>query len=216
MNAKVTRRGFVGAAAAGAAAVALGVPQIGTQPLAFANDEGPDSLEYTRSTCSPNCTGGCGLVAATHNGRIKSIIQAADYPDEELNPRGCLRGITMPNLIYGNERMSGPQIRTGAPGTDEFRDVSWDEALDETASKLREIADEYGPDSIGTIIQVAATGHVHKGAIVRLAALAGWSMHGGYDMNGDLPMSAPMTFGVQSEELESYSWADSRDRKSVV
>lgn len=209
MATNVSRRGFVGACAVGAAGVALGATRLTAEQLAFA-ETGDASLEYTRSTCSPNCTGGCGLVAATKDGKIKTIIQAADYPDEELNPRGCLRGITMTNLIYGNDRMTGPQIRTGAPGVDEFKDVSWDEALDEAAGKLREIADKYGPDSIGTIIQVAATGHVHKGAIVRLAALAGWSMHGGYDMNGDLPMSAPMTFGVQSEELESYSWEDSR------
>lgn len=209
MATKISRRGFVGACAAGAAGLALGAPQISSEAFA-ANEVEDATLEYTRSTCSPNCTGGCGLVAATKGGKIKTIIQAADYPESEMNPRGCLRGITMTNLIYGNDRMSGPQVRTGAPGTDEFKDVSWDEALDEAASKLREIADTYGPDSIGTIIQVAATGHVHKGSIVRLAALAGWSMHGGYDMNGDLPLSAPMTFGVQSEELESYSWEDSR------
>jgi anaerobic selenocysteine-containing dehydrogenase len=209
MAAKMSRRSFVGACALGVTGAVLDISQFGD---AFEEgiDESLDGLSYTRSTCSPNCTGGCGMVAATKDGKIKTIIQAADYPEEELNPRGCLRGITMPNLIYGNDRMYGPQIRIGSPGVNEFRDVSWSEALDQTASQLREIADKYGPESIGTIIQVAATGHVHKGAIVRLAGLAGWSMHGGYDMNGDLPLSAPMTFGVQSEELESYSWEDSR------
>lgn len=212
MAAKPTRRSFLGACAAGAVTVALGGElRMGMDSLGAAYGvEAMEDLEYTRSTCSPNCTGGCGLVAATRDGVIQTIIQAADYPSEELNPRGCLRGISMSNLIYGRDRLYAPQIRTSGPGIDEFREVSWDEALDEAAGRLREIADRYGPESIGTMIQVAGTGHVHKGSIVRLAGLAGWSMHGGYDMNGDLPMSAPMTFGVQSEELESYSWEDSR------
>lgn len=207
---ELSRRGFLGACAVGAGALAAGGAAGAWPGPDLAQAAAAEGLTLTRSTCSPNCTGGCGLIAATKDGEIKTLIQAADYPEEELNPRGCLKGLSMLNLVHGKDRMHGPQIRTGAPGVDEFRDVSWDEALDEAAIKLREIADKYGPESIGTIIQVAATGHVHKGAVVRLAALAGWSMHGGYDMNGDLPMSAPMTFGVQSEELESYCWEDTK------
>lgn len=208
MDPTLSRRGFVGACLVGGAATATGITL--TSGAAVAEEKSDAGLTLTRSTCSPNCTGGCGLVAATKDNEIKTIIQAADYPEKEMNPRGCLKGLSMLNLVHGKDRMKGPQIRTGAPGIDEFQDVTWDEALDEAASRLKEIAETYGPESIGTIIQVAATGHVHKGAIVRLAALSGWSMHGGYDMNGDLPMSAPMTFGVQSEELESYCWEDSR------
>ncbi len=43
-----------------------------------------------------------------------------------------------------------------------------------------------------------------------LAGLAHWTMHHGYDQNGDLPMFWPMTFGVQSEELESLEWINAR------
>ncbi len=43
-----------------------------------------------------------------------------------------------------------------------------------------------------------------------LAGLARWTMHHGYDQNGDLPMFWPMTFGVQSEELESLEWVNAR------
>ncbi len=210
MKTEITRRGFLGTCAVGAAALAAGGATSLALEQANAESAQSDGMTLTRSTCSPNCTGGCGLIAATKDGKIKTIIQAADYPEKELNPRGCLKGLSMLALVHGKDRMKGPQIRTGAPGSDEFRDVSWDEALNEAATKLKDIAQKYGPESIGTIIQVGATGHVHKGAIVRLAALAGWSMHGGYDMNGDLPMSAPMTFGVQSEELEGYCWSDTK------
>ncbi len=205
----MTRRKFLGVTAAAGAAAAVG----GVSLAAAAGEEKqetPDDLTYVRTTCAPNCTGGCGMKACVQNGEIKNIIQAADYEDAEHNPRGCLKGLSFSNLIYGPERMTGPKIRPGAPGSDEFKDVSWDEALDHTGKELRRIIDTYGPDSVGVVVQVAGTGHVHKGAVVRLATLNGFSLIGGYEMNGDLPMSAPITFGVQSEELETYCWPDAR------
>lgn len=45
---------------------------------------------------------------------------------------------------------------------------------------------------------------------MRIANTFGWSIIGGYELNGDLPMFWPETFGCQSEELESYCWEDSK------
>jgi len=206
---KLSRRQFLKSTAA--AGVLLGAG--GT--LKFAKEAHAETnvtpeLEYIRTTCSPNCTGACGLKAIVENGQIKSIIQAADYPEPEYNPRGCLKGLSMMNLIYGPDRLKGPMIRTGEPGTGEFRQASWEEALDHTAKRLQEIAAKYGPESIGVIFQVGGTGYVHKGAVIALANLAGWSLHHPYDQNGDLPMFWPMTFGVQTEELEPLEWLNSR------
>lgn len=166
--------------------------------------------QLVRSTCSPNCTGACGYKARVTNGRISTLIQAADYPEESYNPRGCLRGLSMMDLIYGKDRLKYPLIRTGARGSGQFRRASWDEALDYAAGKLKAIADKYGPEAIAATIQVPGTGYVQKGAMVALAGLAHWTMHHGYDQNGDLPMFWPMTFGVQSEELESLEWLNAR------
>lgn len=206
----LTRRKFLQASAAVGAAAAVGGIELTKEALAAEENNAADDLKYVRTTCAPNCTGGCGMKACVQDGKIKSIIQAADYEDAEHNPRGCLKGLSFANLIYGPERMTTPLIRTGAPGTDEFKEASWDEALDYTGSELRRIIDTYGPSSVAVVVQVAGTGHVHKGAVVRLATLNGFSLMGGYEMNGDLPMSAPMTFGVQSEELESFCWPDAK------
>jgi len=163
-----------------------------------------------RSTCSPNCTGACGFLAHVSDGRITTLIQSADYPDKEYNPRGCLRGLSMMNLIYGKDRLKYPLIRTGERGSGKFRRASWDEALDYAAGKLKEIMNKHGSEAVAVTIQVPGTGYVHKGAFVRLAGLAHWSIHHGYDQNGDLPMFWPMTFGVQSEEFESLEWPNAR------
>lgn len=203
----VNRRSFLLASAGGTGAAALGWRYF--HPiLEAAESEVAD--RWIRSTCSPNCTGACGYRARVTDGRIATLIQAADYPEEEYNPRGCLKGLSMMNLIYGKDRLKYPLIRTGERGSGEFRRASWEEALDHTARRLEDVADRYGPEAIGVTVQVPGTGYVQKGAVVALAGLNHWTMHHGYDQNGDLPMFWPMTFGVQSEELEALEWRNSR------
>jgi anaerobic selenocysteine-containing dehydrogenase len=145
-----------------------------------------------------------------YKGRIQSLVQAADYPDKEYNPRGCLRGQSMLNLIYGPDRLKQPLISVGKRGEGKFKVVSWDEALDHVSDKLADIMKKYGPESVAGMIQVPGTGYVHKGALMRLASMYDWSMIHAYTMNGDLPAFWPMTFGVQTEELESLEWTNSK------
>jgi anaerobic selenocysteine-containing dehydrogenase len=145
-----------------------------------------------------------------YKGRIASLVQAADYPEKEYNPRGCLRGQSMLNLIYGPDRLKQPLIRVGRRGEGKFKAVSWDEALDYVSDKLAGIMQKYGPESVVGNIQVPGTGYVHKGALMRLASMYDWSMIHAYTMNGDLPAFWPMTFGVQTEELESLEWTNSK------
>lgn len=211
MGSEITRRTFVKAGSA-AALAALGTGAVGVAtgiPAAKALAEStPPEGRWVRTTCAPNCTGSCGMKAFVHDGQIKMILQAADYPYERYNPRGCLKGVSINTMIHGPERLTAPLVRNEQTG--ELEEADWDTALDTAAQKLRDIAEKYGPDSIGVIWQVQGTGHVQKGALVRLANMMGWSAIGGYELNGDLPMFWPETFGCQSEELESYEWEDSR------
>lgn len=207
---RLTRRQFLHAtAAAGVLIGTSGAIGFAKNAAAEGKDTSPN-LKTVRTTCSPNCTGACGLNAIVEDNEIKAIVQAADYPDSEYNPRGCLKGLSMMNLVYGPDRLKTPLIQKGKAGSDELQPSTWDEALDFTAKRLKEIAEKYGPESIGVAFQVGGTGYVHKGAVSRLATLAGWNIHHAYDQNGDLPMFWPMTFGVQSEELEPREWLNSR------
>ncbi|OGW41497.1 MAG: molybdopterin oxidoreductase [Nitrospirae bacterium GWD2_57_9] len=205
----INRRDFLRVCALGAVTTA-GSRYFGIAQSAQTNPAGMDSLEFIRSTCSPNCTGACGFNAMLHKGRIQSLVQAADYPEKEYNPRGCLRGQSMLNLIYGPDRLKQPLIRAGKRGEGKFRAATWDEALDHVSDKLAGIMQKYGPESVAAMIQVPGTGYVHKGALMRLASMYEWSVFHAYTMNGDLPAFWPMTFGVQTEELESLEWTNSK------
>ncbi|MEL1136050.1 molybdopterin-dependent oxidoreductase [Desulfitobacterium sp. THU1] len=212
---KLSRRQFLkGTAATGVMVGTIGAVGFANKALAeetvLGEGGGAPELKTVRTTCSPNCTGACGMNAIVENNEIKAIVQAADYPEQEYNPRGCLKGLSMMNLVYGPDRLQTPLIQKGKPGVDELQKATWEEALDYTAERLKEIASKYGPESIGVAFQVGGTSYVHKGAMSRLATLAGWNIHHAYDQNGDLPMFWPMTFGVQSEELEPSEWLNAR------
>jgi anaerobic dimethyl sulfoxide reductase subunit A len=203
------RQVLIGAGAvAGTAAVASATvlrDEIGAEPV-------PSLLvdKVVRTTCSPNCTGSCGQLAFVRDGNIVKIQQAADYPDEVYRPRGCMKGLSYHLQVYSPDRILTPLIRTGERGSGEFREATWEEALDHIASELTRIGDTYGWDSIHVFGQVPGSGYIHKGANYRAAAVLGMSHGTSFDYNGDLPMGMPITFGVQNAEHEAKDWANSR------
>ncbi|WP_417143072.1 molybdopterin-containing oxidoreductase family protein [Raoultibacter massiliensis] len=50
--------------------------------------------------------------------------------------------------IYSPTRVKAPLRRAGERGADQWEQISWDEAIEEIASKLKEISDKYGPKAV--------------------------------------------------------------------
>lgn len=207
-----TRRSFVKTAVAAGMTTALaGVGAAGALGDDGAEENGEEGITYTRSTCSPNCTGACGMIAAVKDGKICTLAQAADYDETEYNPRGCLKGTTRNTEIYGDDRILYPMVRDGSYAEGgQLRRATWDEALDRCVQIINETTEKYGADSIGVDYQVPPLNYINKGTIIRLTNRMGWTNFPGYEMNGDLPIFFPETFGCQTEELETYQWPDSK------
>ncbi len=210
------RRTFLKGTAGAAAAIGAGglLPVLQPPPVRAARDyDVPASTlvdRVVRTTCSPNCTGSCGQLAFVRDDVIVKIQQAADYPDEAYNPRGCMKGLSYQNQIYGSDRIMTPLVRTGDRGSGEFRQAGWDEVLDQIAADFTRIGETYGWDSIHVFGQVPGSGYIQKGANYRASALLGLTHGTSFDFNGDLPMGMPITFGVQNAEHEAKDWANSR------
>ena len=209
------RRTFLKGAAAsavalGGAAVAPGVTSLVNGGRDFEVEPSLPVDRVVRTTCSPNCTGSCGQLAFVRDGVIVKIQQAADYPDAAYNPRGCMKGLSYLNQVYGPDRIMTPLIREGDRGSGAFRPATWAEALDHVADRLREIGQQWGWNSIHVFGQVPGSGYIQKGANYRACALLGMSHGTSFDFNGDLPMGMPITFGVQNAEHEAKDWANSR------
>ena len=84
-------------------------------------------------SCNKDCGAGCALTAIVEDGKIEKII---DSPERLTYMKGCLKGYRTGETIYHEKRILKPLIRTGERGSKEFREASWDEALDLIADKL--------------------------------------------------------------------------------
>ncbi|MBX6423172.1 FAD-dependent oxidoreductase [Thermosulfurimonas sp. F29] len=98
------------------------------------------------------CGTGCNLLARVKNGSILEVTGAPVPPNYgEL----CVKGRFGYTFYRHPDRLRKPLMRTdrGQP----FREVSWEEALDFVAERLREIRDKDGPEAIGVLCSARTT-----------------------------------------------------------
>jgi formate dehydrogenase len=84
------------------------------------------------------CEAQCGLIAHVSNGVIEKVGPDRDHPVSEGHL--CVKGAGMAAITHDPDRILTPLRRTGGPG--EFETVSWDEALDDIAARLRPIMEK--------------------------------------------------------------------------
>ena len=97
-----------------------------------------------RTTC-PYCGVGCQLDLHVKGDQIVRVTGT-----EGAHPNQghlCVKGRFGYDFIYSNERLTTPLIREG----ENFREASWDEALDLVAGKFKQIIKESGPDAIAGV-----------------------------------------------------------------
>lgn len=92
------------------------------------------------------CTVRCPIMVEVENGEIAFIHGNPYFP--AMKGGVCPRGVAGRALIKDNERPKAPLMRVGARGDGQWREVSWDEALDYVSNKMMKIRDTYGPESI--------------------------------------------------------------------
>jgi formate dehydrogenase major subunit len=97
----------------------------------------------TRNTCT-YCSVACGILIYSLGDRAKNatsdIIHIEGDPDHPVN-RGtlCPKGSALLDVVHAPSRLRFPKYR--APGTSEFKQVSWDFALDRIARLMKEDRD---------------------------------------------------------------------------
>jgi len=94
--------------------------------------------EISEFTTSCNfCSCGCGMIAAVRDGKL--IAMEGDY-DHIVN-RGslCVKGISMFATHSSPKRLTTPRYR--APGSDHWEDISWQDAVNRVAQKIRKTRD---------------------------------------------------------------------------
>ncbi len=98
------------------------------------------------SVCALDCPDCCALLINVEDGKGSHLRGDPEHPVT----RGFLCGKVARYLEreYSPDRLLHPQKRSGAKGEGKFQRISWDEALDTIADRLKCTAAEYGSESI--------------------------------------------------------------------
>jgi anaerobic selenocysteine-containing dehydrogenase len=93
------------------------------------------------------CISRCGSIAEIENGRFVALEPDPSHPTGKAL---CAKGRAAPELVYSADRLLHPLRRTRPKGDPDpgWQRISWDEALDLTATSLCRIAQEHGPESV--------------------------------------------------------------------
>ena len=136
----MTRRQFFRVSAAGLAAsslVALGFSP--TAALAETRQYKLAAATETRNNCT-YCSVGCGLLMYSLGDRARNalgdIIHIEGDPDHPVS-RGslCPKGAGLLDFVHSPDRLKYPEVRE--PGTNEWKRISWDEAMTRIAGLLK-------------------------------------------------------------------------------
>ncbi len=144
MSGKISRRAFLGTvAAAGAGTMVPGGARAGqARPQGWT---GHERVERVATICEM-CFWRCGVLADVVDGRV---VRVEGNPDHPLNRgRLCARGNAGVDLLDDPDRLQYPMLRTGKRGEGQFKRVSWNEALDFLAGKLKDLRAKHGAESV--------------------------------------------------------------------
>jgi thiosulfate reductase/polysulfide reductase chain A len=143
MNSKISRRDFLKVSTAGAAIA--GTTSATAEPSRLPGRRGNERVELIATNCEM-CFWRCGVLAEVKDGKVVKLQGNPNHP--LTKGKLCARGNAGTQLLYDPDRLKFPQVRTGSRGSGELKRVSWDEALDQFASRLKEIKQKYGPEAV--------------------------------------------------------------------
>ncbi|MCS7114132.1 MAG: molybdopterin-dependent oxidoreductase [Nitrososphaerota archaeon] len=100
----------------------------------------------------PGCWLRCGLLAYVDE-RTGKLLKVTGNPEHPTSKGyACGERIShMVDFIYHPEQLKYPLKRVGERGSGQWRRIPWEQALDEIASKLKELIESYGPECIGVV-----------------------------------------------------------------
>lgn len=116
--------------------------------MAEPNVQPPQSWGHTvvHTACPLDCPDSCSLAVTIERGRVLKIDGSTMATSTDGYICGKVRRFE--RRIYSDDRIQHPAIRKGPKGRGDFMQVTWDEALDLAAEKMRGAAERYGAESV--------------------------------------------------------------------
>ncbi len=135
-----------------------------------------DGMKIVHAVCSHDCPDSCGVLVTVDEATGRAVKMQGD-PTHPVT-RGFLCGKVAKYLdrVYSPDRLLYPmRRRAGVPKgplaqgheSEAFERISWDEALDEVAAKIKKIAAEFGPESVLPYSYAGTIGQLGYGSMDR-------------------------------------------------
>lgn len=144
---RMSRRTFTKLTALGTAAALSGISSVSaitdTFPLIDTASASPEEagVKLVKSNCV-HCAVGCGFHGRVENGVCTGVEPWLENP---INAGSmCSKGTSIAEILNSPLRLRTPMEKVGG----QWKQISWTEALDKIANKMKEIQSKYGPDSI--------------------------------------------------------------------
>ena len=114
------------------------------------------TTKTVRAACSHDCPDTCAMLVTVEDGVATAVRGDPDHPF--TNGGLCVKVNNYTEKTYSPDRILHPLKRVGPKGSGEFAEISWDEALDEVASKFKATIAEHGPESIMPVSYLGTQG----------------------------------------------------------
>ncbi|MCS7264662.1 MAG: molybdopterin-dependent oxidoreductase [Armatimonadetes bacterium] len=146
---KVGRRGFFkwGAIAGTAATLPLWIQKLMPSPIGMREPRvKPQGEEHFFPAVCSCCDAGCGALVRVIEGQAVGIKGNPNHPISQ--GALCPKGFALTQELYHPDRVKTPLKRQGERGSNNWKPISWDEAVSEIAGKLKEIRSQGEPNSL--------------------------------------------------------------------
>ena len=141
LNPIVGRRGFLSVAGLGVGLAALGPSLVREAKAARTMIKDPRKLEQIKTICG-NCAVGCGFIGEVQNGVWVSTEPWFEHPINQGSL--CSKGASAREHVISEKRLRHPMKLEGG----KWKRISWDTALSEIVTKLKDIRKKHGPDAL--------------------------------------------------------------------
>jgi anaerobic selenocysteine-containing dehydrogenase len=124
-------------------------------------------LRLAPSVCPHDCTSTCALEVEIQDARTIGRVRGSKR-NTYTNGVICEKVARYAERVHHPDRLLHPLLRTGPKGSKQFKQISWEEALDRVADNFIEKAQRYGTESVWPYFYAGTMGLVQRDGIQRL------------------------------------------------
>ena len=174
------------------------------------------SSKKIRTYCA-QCLSNCPVVAHIENEKFVRVTPDKAHPF--YRPL-CPKGSAGPEMVYGNTRLEYPVKRTRAKGSDDpgWKRITWEEALDTVAEKMKTVKDRYGAEAfVFSQTNVSSPMWEITSFIRRLSNIYGTPNHmtTTHICNWHRDNGSALTFGKPGDDFTA-GWPDFKNSRTIL